>query len=68
MLTAGGVAVLVLLFSMLTADVCSAAGGYDYDSRLVYDLCAPDQIVSSEGGSCSFNRKVAEIIPKWRRL
>ena len=50
---AGKAGLLILLFSMLTADVslASAAGGYEYDSRLVYDLCAPDQIVSSEGGS-----------------
>ncbi|MHC4739896.1 MAG: heparinase II/III domain-containing protein [Planctomycetota bacterium] len=47
---AGKAGLLILLFSMLTA----GAGGYDYDSRLVYDLCAPDQIVSSEGGSAEW--------------
>ncbi len=30
------------------------AEGYEYDSRLVYDLCSPDQVASSEGGQAEW--------------
>jgi hypothetical protein len=34
--------------------LAASAGGFDYDSRLVYDFCAPDQVVSHEGGAAEW--------------
>jgi len=42
---------LVVLLSSAGLGGGAWAGGYEYDSRLVYDFCAPDQIVSHEGGT-----------------
>ena len=41
---------LALLVLLAGFGAAWAAGEYEYDSRLVYDLCAPDQVVSHEGG------------------
>jgi len=42
-----GFAVFLCLAGLAAA---ASAAGFGYDSRLVYDLCSPDQIVSCEGG------------------
>src|SRR5690242_9023894 len=51
----------VLLFILLLAQVPAAAlseGEVEVDSRQVFDLCAPDQIVSSEGARVEWGHYV----------
>ncbi len=42
---------LAVLLFLAGSGAGASAQGYEYDSRLVYDLCSPDQVVSHQGGS-----------------
>jgi len=47
---------LVLLAVGASSRVAGAAGEFEYDSRKVFDLCAPDQIASTEGVTLKWGR------------
>ncbi len=50
-----GVTVCALLaFALASGARPALASGFEYDSRLVYDFCAPDQVLSHEGGTADW--------------